>query len=250
MRLRSALLRQMHATVRLGRWWPSNFFVWTGVHEMRKFRTFGVIAAMTAAAAVPVVGSGFAGAQDAGNCGSGGPAVSADQREHRWSHRFARCPIARPGRGSGERAGHVSEPVHEQQQQQQHRWRRRSRRRRRWWWCRRCRARGCGRRRSSLRWLIQLQPVVPTLRPGIVPGRTCMVSQYARPARSAIPVGTGRSALVSGPSPSRSGGACAREWKGVHWNEEDPYVRCRRGHRRGGRGPARWRYVRRCAGRR
>jgi hypothetical protein len=43
---------------------------------MRKFRTFGVIAAMTAAAAVPMVGSSFAGAQDAGACGDGGVAAS------------------------------------------------------------------------------------------------------------------------------------------------------------------------------
>jgi hypothetical protein len=43
---------------------------------MRKFRTFGVAAVIAAAAAVPMVGSSFAGAQDAGNCGDGGTAAS------------------------------------------------------------------------------------------------------------------------------------------------------------------------------
>jgi hypothetical protein len=46
---------------------------------MRKLRTFGVIAAMTAAAAIPFAGSGLAGAQDAGDCGEGGVAASGTQ---------------------------------------------------------------------------------------------------------------------------------------------------------------------------
>jgi hypothetical protein len=44
---------------------------------MRKFRTFGVAAVIAAAAAVPLAGGTFAGAQDAGNCGNGGDAISA-----------------------------------------------------------------------------------------------------------------------------------------------------------------------------
>ena len=44
---------------------------------MRKIRTFGVAAVIAAAAAVPLAGGTFAGAQDAGNCGNGGDAISA-----------------------------------------------------------------------------------------------------------------------------------------------------------------------------
>jgi hypothetical protein len=43
---------------------------------MRKIRTFGVAAVIAAAAAVPLAGGTFAGAQDAGDCGSGGAAVA------------------------------------------------------------------------------------------------------------------------------------------------------------------------------
>lgn len=46
---------------------------------MSKLRTFGIAAAMTAVAAVPIAGSGLAGAQDAGDCGTGGVAASASQ---------------------------------------------------------------------------------------------------------------------------------------------------------------------------
>ena len=46
---------------------------------MMKIRTFGVAAVIAAAAAVPLAGGTFAGAQDAGNCGSGGVAVAGGQ---------------------------------------------------------------------------------------------------------------------------------------------------------------------------
>ena len=46
---------------------------------MRRIRRASVLVAMTAAAALPVVALGPAGAQDAGNCGSGGVAASASQ---------------------------------------------------------------------------------------------------------------------------------------------------------------------------
>jgi hypothetical protein len=46
---------------------------------MKKFRTFGVAAVIAAAAAVPLAGGGFAGAQDAGDCGDGGIAVAEEQ---------------------------------------------------------------------------------------------------------------------------------------------------------------------------
>jgi hypothetical protein len=45
---------------------------------MRKARIFGVLAAAGAVIAIPVVGGG-AGAQDAGNCGSGGVAATSNQ---------------------------------------------------------------------------------------------------------------------------------------------------------------------------
>jgi hypothetical protein len=48
---------------------------------MMKFRTFGVAAIVAAAAAVPIAGGGFAGAQDAGDCGFAGPAVAASQTD-------------------------------------------------------------------------------------------------------------------------------------------------------------------------
>jgi uncharacterized membrane protein YgcG len=44
---------------------------------MKKVRTFGVAAVIAAAAAVPLVGGSFAGAQDAGDCGAGGTAAAA-----------------------------------------------------------------------------------------------------------------------------------------------------------------------------
>ena len=43
---------------------------------MRKLRNVGIALALGAVAAVPL-GSGLAGAQDAGNCGTGAPAVAA-----------------------------------------------------------------------------------------------------------------------------------------------------------------------------
>jgi hypothetical protein len=48
---------------------------------MTKFRTFGVAAIVAAAAAVPIAGGGFAGAQDAGDCGFAAPAVAASQTD-------------------------------------------------------------------------------------------------------------------------------------------------------------------------
>jgi hypothetical protein len=45
---------------------------------MRKARFIGVAVAMTAAAALPFAG-GTAGAQDAGDCGTGGTAAAAEQ---------------------------------------------------------------------------------------------------------------------------------------------------------------------------
>ena len=46
---------------------------------MRRIRRASVLVAMTAAAALPVVAIGPAGAQDAGDCGNGGVAASASQ---------------------------------------------------------------------------------------------------------------------------------------------------------------------------
>ena len=46
---------------------------------MRTIRRASLLAAMTAAAALPIVAIGPAGAQDAGNCGEGATAVAAEQ---------------------------------------------------------------------------------------------------------------------------------------------------------------------------
>ena len=50
-----------------------------GVHRMSKVRSVVVFGAMAAMAAVPLVTGSVAGAQDAGDCGSGGVAVSSSQ---------------------------------------------------------------------------------------------------------------------------------------------------------------------------
>ena len=46
---------------------------------MRTIRRASLLAAMTVAAALPIVAIGPAGAQDAGNCGEGATAVAAEQ---------------------------------------------------------------------------------------------------------------------------------------------------------------------------
>jgi hypothetical protein len=46
---------------------------------MHTFRRLAAVATVSAAVAVPMVGGGIAGAQDAGDCGTGGVAASSEQ---------------------------------------------------------------------------------------------------------------------------------------------------------------------------